>query len=44
MVMGYGRVYLEIHTLESGGILKLKGTEFIIGRLEIGMKGNGNSV
>jgi uncharacterized protein YpmS len=44
MVMEYGKVFMETLILVNGGIQKLRVMEFILGRMEIGMKENGNCV
>ena len=44
MVMGFGKVCMGIPILGNGEKVKLRGMEFIIGRMGIGMKENGGSV
>lgn len=43
MVMESGKVCMEILTLENGEDQKLRVMEFTIGKMEIGMKVNGNN-
>jgi hypothetical protein len=44
MVMEYGKVFMEIHILESGDIQKLKDMVYILGKMETDMKGSGKYV
>jgi hypothetical protein len=43
-VMEFGRVWMEIHTLDNGRVARQMGMEFTHGRMGIGMKENGNHV
>ena len=44
MVMESGKDFMGIHILENGDILKLKDMEFILGKMETGMRANGKYV
>ena len=44
MAMGYGEASQETLTLASGDILRLRGTEYILGKMETVMKENGSNV